>query len=157
MQCLVEKRKRKAGKLPFLPGRRKRRLVLAELCLSKEFNCSKNLSVSFPLSLFILSYSMPVSVSQHWDNLRCKWENCYLQPKTSCSLFFANELISSVAAVWLCVPVYMCMCVLNRLFAWPSIAHCSSMCVDCFCPLPLIICVTLLSCSEKIVVQSQLL
>lgn len=49
------------------------------------------------------------------------------------------------------------MCVLDRLFPCPSAAHCSSMCVVCFCPLPLVICVTLLSCSHNGIVQSQLM
>lgn len=83
----------------------------------------------------------------------------FLLPKTRCLLFFANELISSVAAVCLCICfyVYMCMCVLDRLFPFPFVAHCSSMCVHWFCPLTFVNCVTLLCCSQNVTVQSQLL
>lgn len=111
--------KKNAERLPFQRG-----WVLPELISLQGIKLQE-------ASLFLFFYPiLSLSVGAPFNAKEKSVMYC-LRPAAHFSL-----QISSSAPRQLCVCSDVYMCVLARLFLFPSTPHRSSMCVDCLCPLP---------------------
>lgn len=110
-----------AERLPFQRG-----WVLPELRSLRGIKLQEASLVLFFYPILSLSVGAPFNAKEKSVIYYC------LRPAAHFSLQIS--IISAAAAVRLLRCVYMC--VLARLFLFPSAPHRSSMCVDCLCPPP---------------------